>query len=69
MPNSKNGAYSESGNNKKNGESLDESERHRRPKRALQYVPLNLRERGRPLRAWKHGIDQYMRDRAIGEDD
>ncbi|GJQ80585.1 hypothetical protein Trydic_g19989 [Trypoxylus dichotomus] len=32
---------------------------------ALQYVPANLRKRGRPLRTWKQGIDQYMRDGAI----
>lgn len=44
-------------------------EEHRWPRRALQYVPPNRRKRGRPPRTWRQGIEQFMMDRAMGEDD
>ena len=39
------------------------------PKRAMEYRPQSRRKRGRPTTTWLDGVDQYMRDRAINQEE
>ncbi|XP_030765787.1 uncharacterized protein LOC115889851 [Sitophilus oryzae] len=39
------------------------------PKREMEYRPQSRRKRGRPTTTWLDGVDQYMRDRAINQEE